>query len=203
MRPRHLLVPVALLLGATGAAASPTPISSCTALTKPGSYVLQQDVFAAQGFCISIDASFVTLDLDGHVIVGPGGGVLGPGISNMLVGGVRGTVIRNGAVTGFNSGIQADRATIEKMRVFDNGNVGILASASIVRDNLVSGQYTGSSVGPSTLVTGNVVTGNQYGVIASYGSTVSGNVVGLNNAYGLSVDCPSLVLGTQDRQRSA
>jgi len=61
-----------------------TKISTCTRITHPGAYALAKNITATTvdltstwnpGFiaCIVIDADFVTLDLGGYVITGPGG----------------------------------------------------------------------------------------------------------------------------------
>lgn len=188
----------ALALGgaALEAAAAPTPISGCTTITKSGSYVLAGTIGAPPGDCIRIHADFVTFDLDGHVIIGSGYGT-GITTDSSAPHTIRGTVIRNGAVTKFDTGIYANEATIEKMHVFDNANVGIIMSGNgIVRDNVVSGHPNkGITVGHRTLVTGNVVTDSHEGIIANFGSTVSNNVVGISGSYGVLVYCPTVVFG--------
>jgi hypothetical protein len=87
------------------------PVSGCTVISAPGLYLLTNNITAratelktANGStpsCILIIADFVTLDLNGFNIQGPGQSVNAFGIYS--TNNNRGTVIRNGSVSNFSA----------------------------------------------------------------------------------------------------
>lgn len=107
-------------------------IGNCTVIDTPGSYVLAHNITAAQKelksvlgsepSCILVVADFVTLDLNGYTIAGPGSGFgvysTGPGR--------RATQVHNGSVTNFERGIALEGYShkCERVRALGN-NVGI------------------------------------------------------------------------------
>jgi len=126
-------------------------------ITTQGHYCFDRNLSTAQtaGAAITINADFVTLDLNGFKL---GGGAAGPAT---LTTGVAATdrknlVIRNGNIRGFRSGIfvggAASKAVIiEDMRLDENMTNGIVVFGNnhVLRDNSVSdsgGNTTGSLV---------------------------------------------------------
>jgi hypothetical protein len=102
---------------ALAAEAAPREITKCTTIDKPGSYVLTRNLTTAAGDCVLVAASFVSLDLDGFVITGPGGelpdgaGVISGGTQNFIT-------VRNGAIHNFGVGVGlGSQAVVEKLRV--------------------------------------------------------------------------------------
>jgi hypothetical protein len=97
-----------------------TSISGCTIIDKPGSYLLAKNITATKRDlkqiaadrmpgCIVIASDFVSLDLQGYTIKGPGAGA-NSGIGIYVAADEYGwgrfeTRIRNGVVTEFNPGL--------------------------------------------------------------------------------------------------
>lgn len=154
-------------------------------ITEPGSYRLNGNlaVKAADTTAINIDASNVTIDLNGFSITGPGSSVGLYGIADLSAD--TAVAVRNGIIVGFSYGIQltgsgfkdaVTGAIIENMRVYNNG-VGI-------------------SSGPSSLLRNNVVTGNiSDGLRSRSFSTITGNTVTNNGDAGIATICPSNLVG--------
>ena len=71
-----LSLPVAAALFVTApfaacpALAQPTTITACQTISQPGAYVLAANLSNAEGSCLVITASFVTIDLQGFTISG-------------------------------------------------------------------------------------------------------------------------------------
>src|SRR5688572_9108835 len=137
-----------ILFGALvlSAVAAPTwavvDITFCDEITHPGSYRVTQDLSCQScPQCLLIDASNVTIDLQGHSITGDGP-TAGIGIAVPRNANVSNIEVRNGTVTSFVVGMNlegAKNARVERMRVFDNKKAGILADAqSAVVANMVS-----------------------------------------------------------------
>lgn len=149
-------------------------------ITQSGSYRLATNLtdIPAGTNAIEIRADDVTLDLNGHSITGPASGS-SSGIEAVFNGGlifVRSAVF-NGSVSGFNYGVSLGyNSRIENIRAFGNDNTGILAR-------------TGS------LVQGNIAHGNGFGINVDSRSTVRGNIAEQNTFTGISVNCPSSVVG--------
>src|SRR5438067_296876 len=104
-RPTALLATVLLYCLAAPVAevaAAPTKITTCGAIAAPGSYVLDNNLNAA-GDCLLVSADFVTIDLNGFVIIGsaPSGiGIRGgPGARHDIV-------IHDGTIENFVGAIQ-------------------------------------------------------------------------------------------------
>jgi hypothetical protein len=121
----------AMFAGAV-AEAAPRGVNSCTTISNPGSYIMTRSINATAqvGDCIIIDSSYVTLEMNGHVIAGPGfvGGIIsGHGI--FVNGTTTNVEVRNGAITGFTSGVVFDvgsrAAVVEKIRATENEGVGV------------------------------------------------------------------------------
>lgn len=178
---------IAIVAGLTSATAwaAPTRINSCQTISSQGSYVLTRSLNATAlvGDYLYITADFVTINLNGFIIAGPGflGGVpSGHGIATDL--GVSNTTVRNGTVIGFNYGVflSSGGSRVEGMRVVDSA-------------------FGGISVAHGAYVANNIVTGSQSnslpGISFTQGSTVINNVSRGNTAMGIDGNCPSTVVG--------
>ena len=191
--------PPARVVFASGAG-NVRPITGPMTITQPGIYVLQQDIiYNGSGAAITINASNVTLDLNGYQIIGPGtprNTAIGVYARNRDQ-----ITIRNGTVRGFMYGIyisdDSDRAlsgtgfnqgrhVVEYVRLMGNTFRGIRIEGrgNIVRNNVVE-DIGGTSVfsspvvmgieslGPGALIADNYVyaiRGNGYGIaVTGYG----------------------------------
>jgi hypothetical protein len=117
---------------ADGREEGPFEIEKCRTIDKPGSYKLVNDLtFSGTtssgqtiGTCLTITASFVTIDLSGFTITGPGFGKIN--LSTAIAAqssssNLAGIAVRNGSISGFGNGVallSADGSIIEGLRVF-------------------------------------------------------------------------------------
>jgi hypothetical protein len=133
-----LVIPFTVLSSA--AWADCTPISSLPyTISVSGEYCLTSDLSAPTDGAISIDASRVTLDLNGHALAGNGAGW---GITNAwppLGDGSDSLVIRNGVVRGFGIGVSlsTSRSVVENVRFERNTSTGLwlLGTDNLIRRN--------------------------------------------------------------------
>ncbi len=192
-----------LLAFGLGMAASPawavTDISFCDEINQPGSYRVTQDLVSRSSpQCILIDASNVTLDLQGHTISGDGS-ASSKGISN---GGNRNslnTEVRNGSISNFGIGIDLSTAVgarVERVRVLNSVTTGVqvgpgstVASTLVVndRENIAGNGINASQV---SIVVDNLVGGFNNGITAGFGSIVRANNAAASN---ITIICPSFV----------
>lgn len=212
-RRRALLCILALLsfvvLGASYARAAGgiQSIGNCTVIDKPGSYVLAHNITAtvkdlkgSAPACILIVANFVTLDLQGYTIAGPGTGF---GIYSTGGNGTVGTHVRNGTVTNFVRGIalEGNGHTAEDVRVVANVDAGLtIDGSSIVVENvhasfsalgiLCFGGF-GHSVRHSEA---NKNGDSGINMDACTGTSIIGNTVSDNAGAGIIARCPSVIL---------
>ena len=202
------LFPFALALGATiapgeDAQAQPTAITACQTISQPGSYILVNNLTftSLSGACLTIAASFVTIDLAGFAM-----GAQAAFSTTAIEAGNKttGIAVRNGSLSHFGSGVNlaGSGSIVEGLRVVGTtaSTLGI-AATGIVKGNTVSDIFgvpgVGTGISASGLVTGNYATGNRiYTMLIGQGSTVVGNTA-THNAFdgeaGISVDCPSNV----------
>ncbi len=82
------------------------PISTVRTIDAPGNYFLIQDVSFGGGAAITITASGVTLDLNGHQLLGPGG-VQGTGV---LIQGATGVKVHDGYIADTAFGVVVDHS---------------------------------------------------------------------------------------------
>lgn len=161
----------------------PGDVSTQYILGTPGSYYLSAPLATTKATAIRITASGVSLDLAGFP-VSRASGVGGPGIS--ISAGVARTVVRDGSITGFTTGLQATGARggsfsgltvsgctvlginagdvweITGCRAHDNGSTGISGGESVaVRDCVAADNGSGGFTLLSSAVLDNcVATGN-------------------------------------------
>jgi hypothetical protein len=163
LRRFRVLLVVSLTLIALPAAAE---ITNCTAITtlpytisSPGIYCFTGDLSTSMttGNAIEIQASSVTLDLNGHKLGGLGAGP-GTQATGIYATDRKNISIRNGSIRGFYNGINVDDSgtgasaghLLEALRLDGNTSIAIQirGSGSIVRDNQIV--TTGGSSLPST-----------------------------------------------------
>jgi len=156
----------------SGAADAATGIKACGAqIDAPGSYVVTANltVRAGGGPCITVNSSYVTIDLAGFTIDCAGQPV--PGISDLSVN-YHGVIVRNGKVTRCTQGIFLDSrgvlidgvATVANQAGMFLGNSGNLVTRSISNDNTGSMTIVRDGIFlecPSAAV-GNTAVGNTY-----------------------------------------
>ncbi len=81
------------------------PLSKCTTITSPGSYLLTNDITQTVTPCIDIQSSKVTVDLGGHSITSTVGGV------SINSSGFTDITIKNGIISNANTGISLSNTT--------------------------------------------------------------------------------------------
>ncbi|MFQ5933748.1 MAG: nitrous oxide reductase family maturation protein NosD, partial [Dehalococcoidia bacterium] len=180
-----------VLLRGNARADGPIPISDCGILSISGAaYVLTNDINAT-GTCIVITANNVTLDGDGHSVIGRGDlyGV------HILAG--TGVTVTSLAVEGFVYGIYLVRSsdnTIAGNTVSSNAfGIGLnsspnnIISDNIATDNLYYGIFLRSS--GNNILTGNTAVDNTYYGIALFSSEDNGllNNIASRNDLGIAL----------------
>ena len=200
---------VVLAMAVSALAQEAQSIYTCTLITKPGSYMLAknitartQDLKSPGPSCIVIVADFVTLDLNGYTITGPGSGFGIYSTANSSGKYATATVVRNGAVANFGRGIALEGAAhaANDVRLEGNG-VGLsfdASGSSAEKVNILSNGTgilcfggSGNSVRHSEVSSSG---GNGIDLNACPGSSVIGNTVSGNGGVGITVSCPSVVL---------
>jgi hypothetical protein len=109
------LAATALVLGLASPASAglqPAPINKCGTIDKPGSYRLTRNL-TASGDCIVVTVDFVTIDLGGFTIFGPGAAAA----DGEAISGPNGIVVRNGTITNFVEGYASVRRPSSKAYV--------------------------------------------------------------------------------------
>jgi hypothetical protein len=219
------LFPIALALGgiilvpwasarAQDTQVGPIEIDTCQTISQPGSYKLVNNLTftGTTGTCLLITASFVTINLAGFTISGPGTGAIpvaaiAASTQNPAEGEPVGIAVRNGSISGFHIGVSlGDNSIVEELRVVGPGMLGVVGinAMGIVRGNTVrsfGGGASGTGVGISAggIVTGNFVgvsfmgESNGHGMEIGQGSTVIGNTALDNRVGGITVLCPANV----------
>jgi hypothetical protein len=177
----------------------PIEVDKCQAISQPGSYKLVSNLTltgapTASATCLTITASFVTIDLAGFTIASTSEG--GTGIlAQSSAGGLTGLAVRNGSISNFAAGVDlssANGSIVEGLRIvdFDMGLAGISANG-IVKNNTVTSFNNGISA--TGTVTGNYVNDiREVGITTGQGSTVIDNTA-TGGRIGISVACPSNV----------
>jgi len=203
-----------------------TEITGCTVIDKPGSYYLSRNITATQNSlksrsgtypsCILILADFVTFDLEGHTISGPGLGPSGFAVysSDDLSPSHKGTHIRNGIVTKFERGIalEGEGHRVERVRAQGNGDgfsfegnffsledvyaVGNVDGVfclggeghSIRRSHFISNLNSGIDVSrcPGNSIVGNTLNANSNDIVTGCPSLVLQNVSYRNGSSDIS-----------------
>ena len=181
------IIAAILALGLTGTAhaakpapappSGPTEITACQDITQTGPYLLVNNLTVADGDCLRVSADNVEIDLAGFGISMTGDpSAHRAGIRNVDSGAgfANGLSVRNGAVTGFSSGIRIDGGgghRIEGVRISDNTVDGIG----------ITGAFDETGTGVANVIRNNVVVRN--GMAAAIGGG------------GIIVRCPAIVAG--------
>lgn len=181
-------VVLALPLGLSGSTAAFGATVSC-GQTLIESTTLESDLFCS-GTGLQVGADGITLDLNGHLLLGDGSGV---GIDNGGLSGPGhdGVTIRNGVLVGFPLGVRVTAASANHLldlRVSDSERSGIVlfrgAHDNLLEHNTVLHNNNGIGLDEATgnrIANGNTATQNNRGV-ALFNS--SGNQIELNTTAG-------------------
>lgn len=187
-------------------------IASCSVITRPGSYVLARGITATQRdlksitgsapSCILIVADFVSLDLHGYTIAGPGSGFGIYSTRNASGKYPIATHVRNGSVTGFDRGIAVEGAghTVKQVRVTGNAAGLTIDGGGMMVEEVVAianGEALTCFSGPANIVRNSVFQsngGNGINLLACPGSSIVGNTVSGSGGGGILAQCPSVIL---------
>jgi hypothetical protein len=150
---------------------------------QSGSYQLTSDLVATCTGCnaIQVDASFVTIDLNGFRILGPGAKKsTAAGIVAALIGEstVSDLTVKNGYVAGFAYGIvTGSNSAVTSVHADNNGNTGIfVAPGSLVTGSTANNDVTnGIECTGSCNISGNAVYLAQTGIVCVNGHCVISN----------------------------
>ncbi len=176
-----------------------TPISSATfTITAPGSYYLTSNLSApADADGIVVNASNVTIDLNGFSLIGHGSGANTAGVN------VQGTqlnlCVKNGTITGFSvAGILGDISSsrFEKLIIDASGLNGIsMSDDNEVRDCVITHNgNNGISMKNGCRVVQSIVSGTHAdGIIGIDGNTIESCTVANNGGGGIGVNFGSVV----------
>jgi hypothetical protein len=197
---------------ARGDSTAPTRISSCTAITESGEYVLASDVENGSptnpqtglGACIAVRTDDVTLRGNGHTVAAKSGGE--PGVVGVLVGGgsanaevarPANVTVTNLTTTRWGGGVAvvgATDATLRNVSAVNNLGDGLFvenASGARLLGGTVRGSNTGVFVrrAPDADLSGLTVAENLAGVSVrrSDDATVSAVSVTGNGQFGVAV----------------
>jgi parallel beta-helix repeat protein len=204
-----------LAVPATAAAGTVTSLTSCQAITVPGTYRLDADVTTASFLCFDITASNVTLLLNGHSATETG--FLGTGIS-VEPGAANATILGPGTVIGgFRAwGIELDGGNGQVRGVTAETDAGsgivIDSSGNDVRDNVASADSVSDNVNFEGIYvlnppfgvsfTDNTIIGNtadnNYGngiLVGASGNTIIGNSAHNNSRPDLQGSCSNVWQG--------
>jgi len=161
-------------------------------ISNSGSYVVVKDLSLSTQDTdgITISANNVTIDLNGHALIGPGKAVGASGSGIVLSGSYSNIAVRNGTIRDWrNAGVFGNsiNSLFEFLRCYSNGSNGIeVGLGSIVRFcNCNYNGYRGIS-GESGLITGNTCTQNDADGIMGNSSTISSNTCTNNAASGIN-----------------
>lgn len=196
---------VLVLLALTPVHAQPIPVTACPGLVgASGTYILQNDISAtvdAFPICFHVDASNVTIDLNGHTITRlagtgcttPGSITCGQAILTTFQNNLQNITVRGpGKIEGFTSGVQYQAVTKGSIEnVFSENNftgINVTASSSKIKveENIVLGSVIGIGVVDSekNAVANNEAIGNNQGIVLA--NTEDTDVNGNNATYNVA-----------------
>ncbi len=151
-------------------------------LSQPGSYKLSGNLTVPQGTdAFFITADNVTLDLNGFVVTGSGGAGQFFGVTTNGAD-LRNVAVRNGTITRFATAINlffVIGAQVEQIRALNN--------------------VVGVTVSNDAIIRGNTLIFNAFGLNASFGAVVTDNTVSDNSQQGITIACPSTIVGNVAR----
>jgi parallel beta-helix repeat protein len=151
-----ILAGILLALPNSGQAAPPVSINSCTTISTRGHYQIVADL-TSSGDCITITASHVKLDLNGHTITGPSAASSASGILLVAINNV--DIEGPGLITNFGVAINFEGADSSEVKdVTTTGNLfGFAVNRDFVTPNL--NDFSNKNVFRGNTSTGNTVTG--------------------------------------------
>lgn len=164
--------------------ASLNPVTYSVTISRPGVYTLARDIHVQSGDAITIAASGVVLDLDGHQLLT---GAAGTG-RGVFISGVTGVVVKNGRIGGFRSNVMIANSvnvTIADLQITGAGlapsggpseiGVQIINSrAAVIRHNTITSTNLG------IFARGGGSTGNRI-----FENTLVGSAIPANNLLGI------------------
>ncbi len=188
-----LVALLAVLVGWTPDAGAVTKISTCgTAISAPGEYMLAADIGPCPSNGVTITASDVHFNLDGHTIKGTGGAQPTPaanfftcgGGSGIAVGAVSKVHIVNGTIRGFIDGITMSgtgASEVNNMTITRNCAIGIRLFGA--DGNAFHANHLTENAGPPTC--------GGYGFFQSKGNKVTSDDISKNGDFGVFIDFSS------------
>ena len=180
------VVALRVLFNTSEAGAAPIPIAQCGPINVPGAWVVTNNLDAT-GDCLLILASPASRSISPALRLGAPG-LQGIGIA--APDSLRGIVVRNGTVTGFDYGIRlvSPDSTVTSVRAIRNV-FGIFANGSLTMNTATENSFAGIAAVGGSIISGNAVqNGGNAGIIAGPGSQISGNVVTGNAGVGITVE---------------
>jgi hypothetical protein len=173
-------------------------------ITASGSYRLTGNltVSSTSADAIDVNASHVTIDLNGFSITGPGASGSGSGIAGSPANEL---TVENGAITGFRNGLSIGANSIVKSIHIDGNTNGIVTgSDAVISGDTVVANGTGINCGGSgCLVSGNTIDNNTgapmsfNNATSGYGGNVlNGNGSGISGGTSLGAKNTNLCNGT-------
>jgi parallel beta-helix repeat protein len=157
-------------------------------IDQPGSYVLTSNIVVPAGVNgIVINVDNVTIDLNGHAVIGPGKASGGQwhGISTPVYS--YGNAVINGSVKEFSGdGIRlwGENNQVKDVRSHNNGYIGIYASQSSITNCTAVHNDIGIS-GSISAITGCIVSNNDTYGIHAHNSTVTNCTASYNGSVGI------------------
>jgi hypothetical protein len=193
------LATIAVVLASPARARNPTVITQCQKINNPGSYILESNLSTiGSSACLAVNANFVSIDLNGFTITGPGGGLGGAGTGIGISSGVESTTVKNGYVTNFGTCISLEddgSAAVDSVKVSHCGTLGIQASG-LVTNNIIQSGF-GEAAVSTGLISNNAVLSPRTGIVVGAGSVVINNSIiktpGVTEP-GLTITCPSTIV---------
>ena len=168
-----------------------TVINNCTAIDKPGAYQVGKVIQASDKdlilvppspvvACIAITVDFVTLDLGGNTIIGPGTSSAVAVTAGIGAVARRNVTIHSGMITNFAVGVemQDDPSgvvasagyTVHNINASGNGiGIEIGGSGHRIIGNIADANAIGFNIGCPSVILGNMATGNTAGDLRTFG----------------------------------
>jgi hypothetical protein len=222
-QPLLIAAAAGLVFGTLAQPAAAATIGACQTISQPGTYTLVNNLTAANGNCLLVTGSDITIDLAGFTITANLGGdaiadtesstqraiTVRNGYINaarfgVILGVTDGAVIEDMDISGTSGAIVVLRGQVERNHVHNNG-AGIKGFEAIAAiDNIVldNPPNYGLVAGPGSLIEGNLVgrngngivsTGNGSGTVNFGDSVLRDNVALGNQGVDISVVCPAVL----------
>ena len=169
---------VVVMFAWVGAAAAQT-ISNCgKTISKRGTYYLTRNISTLTGTCLIVEADDITIDLKGFEIRGRGG--IGSGTIGVSATKHARTVVRNGIIADFDTGILilGKDPLVDRVILYGNG-FAVRLDRGQVKNSTIHNNNGGISFTRSGSVTNNTFYNNRNPQVQGSGLTVtvSGNTI--------------------------